>query len=173
MNLLTKLAILSLVTAAAFAQSPNQVGSWSVYTSTGNVTAKNVVMLQTTATSQDRPGTTAKLDVICKNNKVVAIALETGSKLDRHVVSYTQEIPTAKVVFAVTGRVAVSETWAVADKGRTLTPYSQLLQSKLNRTWVERINGTETMDLQLGEKEALTFDTQGLAAALESASCTQ
>jgi hypothetical protein len=183
MKVITKLAILSLVTASTmFAESPKQVGAWSVYSPAGNATGKNVVMLQTTAVGQqqDAEGSSApaKLDIVCKNNRVAAIAVETGSSIDKHAVSYSQAVPTTKVVFVVEGKISVAENWAVADGGRTLSPYSELLQAKLNRTWLERISGTPKMVLQLNQKEgdeslAPAFDTAQLSDALTSVGCTQ
>src|SRR3984885_6317561 len=109
MKVINKFAILSLVTASTvFAQSPQQVGAWSVYSPAGNGTAKNVVMLQTTAVGQHQDArgdvAPAKLDIVCKNNKVVAVALETGSRIDKRTVSYEQAVPTTAVVFTGQGK---------------------------------------------------------------------
>jgi hypothetical protein len=182
-KIISKLAILSLVTASTvFAQSPQQVGTWSIYTSASNVTGKNVVMLQTTAVGQhqDARGNllSAKLDIICKNDRVAAVAVETGSRINERSVSYKQAVPTTTVVFAVEGKSSLSENWEVADGGRTLSPYSQLFQAKLNRTWVERISGTPKVVLQLNQKEgesffAPVFDTAELSEALSSVGCTK
>ena len=184
MKVLNNIAILSLVTASAvFAQSPQQVGAWSVYSPAGNGTAKNVVMLQTTAVGQHQDArgdvAPAKLDIVCKNNKVVAVALETGSRIDKRTVSYEQAVPTTAVVFtAGEGKSSLPEYWEVADGGRTLSPYSELYQAKLNRSWVERISGTPTVALQLNQKEgddslAPVFNTAQLSEALSSVSCTK
>jgi hypothetical protein len=183
MKVINKFAILSLVTAGTvFAQSPQRVGAWSVYSPAGNVTGKNVVMLQTTAVGQhqDAEGNSviAKLDVVCKSNRVVAIAVETGSSIDKHTVSFSQAVPTTKVVFVAEGKSDVSENWEVADGGRTLSPYSELFQAKLNRTWVERISGTPKVVLQLNQKEgdeslAPVFNTAQLSDALSSVGCSE
>ena len=183
MKVINKLAILSLVTAGTvFAQSPQQVGAWSVYSPASNVAGKNVVMLQTTAVGQhhDADGNlvAVKLDIVCKNKNVVAIAVETGTSIDKRTVSFSQAVPTTKVVFVAEGKSDVSENWEVADGGRTLSPYSQLFQAKLNRTWVERISGTPKVVLQLNQKEgdeslAPVFDTAQLSDALSSVGCTQ
>jgi hypothetical protein len=183
MKVINKLAILSLVTAGTiFAQSPKQVGAWSVYSPAGNVTSKNVVMLQTTAVGHrqnaDGNSVPAKLDIVCKSNRVVAIAVETGSSVDKHMVSFSEAVPTTRVVFVAEGKSSVSENWEVADGGRTLSPYSELFQAKLNRTWVERISGTPKMVLQLNQKEgdeslAPVFNTAELSNALSSVGCTQ
>jgi hypothetical protein len=182
-KVINKFAILSLVTAStAFAQSPRQVGAWSVYTPAGNGTAKNVVMLQTTAVDQrqDARGNLApaKLDIVCKNDRVFAVAVEAGSTIDKRTVSYKQAVPTTAVVFTAAGKSSLPEDWEVADGGRTLSPYSELFQSKLNRTWVERISGTPKVALQLNQKEgddslAPVFNTAQLSEALSSVSCTK
>lgn len=182
-KIINKLAILSLVTASTvFAQSPRQVGAWSIYTSAGNVTGKNVVMLQTTAIGQPQDArgnlVSAKLDIICKNDRVAALAVETGSGINERSVNYSQAVPTTTVVFAVEGKSSLSENWEVADGGHTLSPYSQLFQAKLNRTWVKRISDTQKVVLQLNQKEgdgflAPAFDTTELSEALSSVSCTE
>ena len=183
MKVINKFAILSLVTAGTvFAQSPKQVGAWSVYSPAGNVTGKNVVMLQTTAVDQhqdaDGNSVPAKLDIVCKNKRVVGIAVETGSSIDKRTVSFSQAVPTTRVVFVVEGKISVAENWEVADGGRTLSPYSELFQTKLNRTWLERISGTPKMILQLNQQEgdeslAPAFDTAQLSDALSSVGCTE
>jgi hypothetical protein len=139
-------------------------------------------MVQTTAVGQqqDARGNSAqaKLDVVCKNGKVVAVALETPLKVAKHAVSYSQAVPTTKVLFLVEGRIALSENWAVSDGGRTLSPYSELFQGSLNRTWVERISGTDEMVLQLDQNEgnesfAPAFHTAQLSEALSAVGCTK
>jgi hypothetical protein len=180
---IVNIAILSLVTATTmFAESPRQVGTWSVYTSSGNLTRNSTAMVQTTAVGQqqDARGNSAatKLDIVCKNGKVVAVALETPSKVAKYTVSYSQGVPTAKVLFLVKGRVALAENWAVSDGGRTLSPYSEVFQGPLNHTWVERISGTDEMVLQLGQDEgdesfAPAFHTAQLSEALSAIGCTK
>jgi hypothetical protein len=182
-KVINKFAILSLVTASTvFAQSPRQVGAWSVYTSGGNGTAKHVVMLQTTAVDQhqDARGNSApsKLDIICKNDRVVAVAVETGSRIDKRTVSYKESVPTTAVVFTAAGKSSLPEDWEVADGGRTLSPYSELSQAKLNHAWVDRISATPKVVLRLNQKEgddslAPVFDTAELSQALSSVSCTR
>jgi hypothetical protein len=180
-RVVTKLAILSLVsTAAAFAQATRQVGPWSIYGASGN--ANKTTMLQTTAVDQEseesNSGAPTKLDIICKNGKVAAIAVETRTKINRRNETYSQAVPTTRVVFTIEGQVSQSENWAVADGGHTLYPYSELFQGKLNRIWVTRISGTRRLALQLSQAEgteslAPAFDTADLAQALSAAGCTQ
>ena len=65
-----KTAILVLLsTAVAFAESPKQLGAWSIYPGKDN----HVVLLQATSNVQGQPAQ-AKLDVICRNGKLSAIA---------------------------------------------------------------------------------------------------
>ena len=183
MKAIVKVALLSLVTATTmFAESPRQVGDWSVYTSSGNLTRNNMVMLQTEAVGQhqDARGNTvaAKLEIVCKNDKIAAVALEMPSRVHKRAISYKQDVPTAKVVFLVEGRIALSENWAVSDRGRTLSPYSELFQGRLNHTWVERISGADKVVLQLSQNEgdesfAPAFSTAHLSEALSAVGCTE
>jgi hypothetical protein len=168
---------LPTVTAMTFAQATRQIGAWSIYTlSQGN---KNTVMLQTPAIPQD--GNTrdsseaATLSVLCKNNKVVAIALRTTSGVDKHAVSYVGAVPTIPIDLSIAGQITHSQSWAVSENGHTLSPFSEAFQGKLNRQWLERLNdaervaftvrGSETLDLQPA------FNTEQLGAALSSAGC--
>src|SRR3984957_3216349 len=72
--------LLLLSTAMGFAETPQQLGAWSVYPATSNLKGSSVVMLQTASQEQYTDGqgnpVQAKLDVICKSGKVSAIALE-------------------------------------------------------------------------------------------------
>jgi hypothetical protein len=63
------------------------------------------------------------------------------------------------------------------DDGHTLSPYSEVVQGRLTRRWVERIAGTKKMGFQLDGKagESLaqpTFETGELAEALSSVGCS-
>jgi hypothetical protein len=174
---LTSLAM----SAVTFAQSPHQVGAWSIYTTTGNLVGNKMALLQTTATEVRHDGSgpsrTVKLDVVCKNNRVLAVALESGAKVDKHQVSYSSPVPTVHLRFASAGRIEVSEDWAVTAGGRSFTPYSQFAQGSLTRTWVDRLTGTQNMvmyfDGRAGESLAQsTFDTRELTAALSGVGCT-
>jgi hypothetical protein len=180
-RVITTLAVLSLVTTAAtFAQATRQVGPWSIYDAAGNT--HKTTMLQTTSVDQQpaESGSAAptKLDIICKNDKVAAIAVETKVKVNRRNEIYSQAVPTTRVVFTIEGQVSESENWAVADGGHTLYPYSELFQGKLNRIWVTRISGTRRLALRLNQTEgteslAPAFDTADLAQALSAAGCTE
>jgi hypothetical protein len=166
----TTVILVLLSTAAAFAESPKQLGAWSIYTAEDN----HVVMLQSMSTAQDHP---AKLDVVCRNGKLSAIALEPGVAIGKNVLSFTAVVPTTRVAYSVEGQANQSEEWAVLDNGRTLSPYSEALQGRLTRRWVERIAGMKKMGFQLDGKagESLgqpTFETGELAEALSSVGCS-
>jgi hypothetical protein len=179
----TLVAFTSLVmSAVTFAQSNHQVGAWSIYTTTGKLTGNKMVLLQTAASEsgQGANGSSrpVKLDVVCKNNRVLAIAVEQGSKIDKHLVSYESPVPTVHLRFASTGMIEVSENWAVTAGGRSLTPYAQFSQGSLNQTWVDRLSGTDNMVLYVDGHEGdsmaqATFDTRDLNSALSQVGCTK
>jgi hypothetical protein len=183
MKKVTLVALTSLaMSAVTFAQSQHQVGAWSIYTTTGRLAGNKMVLLQTTASDEGKVANgaprTVKLDVVCKNNRVLAIALEPGSKVDKHLVSYGSPVPTVHLRFASAGTIEVSENWAVTAGGRSLTPYSQLSQRSLNQTWVDRLSGTDNMVLYIDGREGdslaqSTFDTRELTAALSGVGCTK
>jgi hypothetical protein len=167
----TKTVIFALLsTAVAFAESPRQLGAWSIYTANDN----HVVLLQSTSDAQGHP---AKLDVVCRNGKLSAIALEPSVAIDKSAVSFTAVVPTTRVAYSLEGQAHQSEEWAVLDDGRTLSPYSEVLQRRLTRRWVERIAGMKKMGFQLDGKTAEslsqpTFETEELAEALSSVGCS-
>jgi hypothetical protein len=165
------------VTAMTFAQATRQIGAWSIYTpSQGN---KGTVMLQTSAIPQDGEtkdsSEAATLDVLCKNNKVVAIALHTTSGVDKSAVSYTGAVPTIPINFSAAGQTTHSQSWAVSEGGHTLSPFSEAFQGKLNRQWLEHLNGAERVSFAVRGSETLklqpAFNTEQLGAALSSAGC--
>jgi hypothetical protein len=166
----TTVILVLLSTAAAFAESPKQLGAWSIYTAEDN----HVVMLQSMSTAQDHP---AKLDVVCRNGKLSAIALEPSVAIEKSALSFTAVVPTTRVAYSLEGQANPSEQWAVLDNGRTLSPYSEASEGKVTRRWAERIAGTRTIGFQLDGKagESLsrsTFETGQLAEALSSVGCS-
>lgn len=171
MKTATKTVILVLLsTAVAFAESPRQLGAWSIYTAKDN----HVVMLQSMSTAQDHP---AKLDVVCRNGKISAIALEPGMAIDKSALSFTSVVPTTRIAYSLEGHANPSEQWAVLDNGRTLSPYSEAFEGKVTRRWAERIVGARTMRFQLDGKagESMgqpTFETGELTEALSSVGCS-
>jgi hypothetical protein len=166
-----------LSTAMGFAETPIQLGAWSVYS--GNLTGSHVVLLQSLSGQfKDAQGNPvqAKLDVICKKGKLSAIALEPNMKIEKSAISFNGAVPTTRVSFALDGQINQSEKWAVLDGGRTLSPYSEVLQGKLMRSWIERISGMKKMGFQLdgkaGELAQPTFETGELSEALSSVGCS-
>ena len=159
-----------LSTAMAFAESPRQLGAWSIYTASDN----HVVLLQSTSNAESH---SAKLDVVCRNGKLSAIALEPGVAIGKNVLSFTAVVPTTRVAYNVDGQANQSEQWAVFDDGRTLSPYAEVLQGRLTRRWVERIAGMKKVGFQLDGKAGEsfgqpTFETGELAEALSSVGCS-
>jgi hypothetical protein len=173
----TFVVLTSLVlSAVSFAQTNHQVGAWSIYTTSGKLTGNKMALLQTT--SSNGSSQKVKLDVVCKNNRVVAVAVEPESKIDKHLVSYDSQVPTVHLRFASTGMIEVSEDWAVTAGGHGLTPYAQISQGALNRTWVDRLSGTDKMILFLDGRAGdslvqSTFDTRELTEALTAVGCTK
>jgi hypothetical protein len=164
-------------TAMTYAQSTQHIGSWSIYT-IANV-GKTSVMLQTPAIEQNADSGDGKaavtLNVLCRNNKLVAIALHSAEGIDEHAFNDVQEVPTIQIVASNGGHVQ-AEKWAVTEKGHTLIPYSQFSQGKRNRQWLERLNAAQTVSFQLGGSQTRTslqpsFHTEQLEEALSAAGC--
>jgi hypothetical protein len=161
-----------LSTAVAFAESPRQFGAWSIYTAK----AHRVVLMQSTSTVQGQPGQ-AKLNVVCRNGKLSAIALEPSTAIGKSTLSLTGVVPTTRAAFSFEGQANQSEEWAVLDDGRTLSPYSEVLQGRVTRHWVERSAGMKKMGFQLDGRASEsttqpTSETGELAEALSSVGCS-
>jgi hypothetical protein len=173
-----KAIILSLVlTATGFAETPVQLGAWSVVAPKGNHAGDRVVMLQTTSQTESLNGgetPAAKLDVICRNGKLSAIALEPAGAIRKAAISFTGTVPTTRV--AANDQTDQFDTWAVTDGGRTLTPYSEAFQGKATAHWIERISGTQKLSFQVeaNTQSSLqtTFETGQLSEALFSVGCS-
>jgi hypothetical protein len=171
--------LLLLSTAMGFAETPQQLGAWSVYPGTSNTKGSSVVMLQATSQGQYTDGegkpVQAKLDIICKSGKVSAIALEPGVAIRSNAMSFSGPVPTTRVVFVADGQTDRSESWAVLDGGRTLSPSAEVLQGKLMQRWIERISGSKKMSFEVGAKAESdtqpTFETGELSSALSSVGC--
>lgn len=164
-------------TAVGFAQTPNQFGAWSIYES-GNHSGNHVIMLQSTSRAlyngDVSNGNQAKLDVICRNGKLAAVALEPSVNVMKTSLSNSGSVTTTRISFSVAGQMNQTENWAVLDEGHSLSPYSELLQGKQMRQWVERIAGTDQLAIQLHAEEGLAesaFPTADLAGALASVGC--
>lgn len=128
-------------------------------------------MLQTVSTTSP-----AKLDVICRHGKLAAIAIEPDVMIDETALSFTAVVPMAKLAFT-TDDESRSEKWAVVDDGHSLTPYSELSQGKLNRSWISRISASKKLDVRLagiaGEMNGQpSFETENLSLALNSVGCS-
>ncbi len=177
-----KTSIFVLISSAmAFAQTPKQLGAWSVYPANGNLTSNHVVLLQATSEEQykNAHGDTvqAKLDIICTKGKLSAIALEANVAIDKSAMSFDEPVNTTRISFSADGQRNQSENWAVLDGGRTLSPYAEVLEGKLMRRWVQRISSTQKMAFQLGGKAAASqaqpsFATGKLSEALASVGCS-
>ena len=163
-----KMMILVLFsTALASAETPAPFGSWKIYHADGD----RVFMVQTVSTTSS-----AKLDVICRHGKLAAIAIEPDLMVDETALSFTEVVPTTRLAFTLDDENR-SEKWAVLDDGHSLTPYSELSQGKLNRSWVSRISATKKLDVRLagiaGEMNGQpSFETQDLGLALTSIGCS-
>lgn len=154
-----------LSTALAHAQTP--FGSWKIYHAQGD----RVFMVQTVSTTSP-----AKLDVICRRGRLSAIAIEPDLTMDETALSFTAVVPTASLAFTLDDE-SRSEKWAVVDDGHSLTPYSELSQKKLNRSWVSRISSSKKMQVRLagiaGEMNGQpSFETENLTQALSSIGCS-
>jgi hypothetical protein len=178
----TKTIIFVLIsTAMGFAETPKQIGAWSVYPANGNLTSNHVVLLQSTSEEQykDAHGNPvqAKLDVICTKGKLFAIALEPNVAIAKSAMSFDGPVTTTRIAFSADGKSNQSENWAVLDGGRTLSPHSEILEGKLMRRWTARISGTQKMAFQLDGKAAESqaqpsFATGKLSEALASVGCS-
>ncbi len=178
MNLSLKALIVSLaLTATAFAESPVALGAWSVTTVNGNHVSNRTVMLQTTAQAADgeQAGNPAKLDVICRNGKLSAIALEPAAQISKGAISFDGAVATTRVALMSSDATQQFGNWAVTDGGRTLTPYSEALQGKLTSRLIEQLARTQTVSfrVQASERSAQnTFATARLSEALFSVGCS-
>jgi hypothetical protein len=169
----TTIMFFLLSSALGFSQTPAQQGGWSIYR------ASNKVVLLQSASEEQHEGAAdnqsqAKLDFICNKGKLVAIALEPRETISSSAMSYAGPVPTTRVKLSTDGQISHSENWIVLDRGRTLSPNSELSQRKLIRYWAGRIAGTQKMVVQVGgQSEAQSsFATDGLAEALASAGCS-
>ncbi len=93
MKNVTKTIIFVLIsTAMGFAETPKQLGAWSVYPTNGNLTSNHVVLLQSTSEEQYKDAlgnpVQAKLDVICTKGKLFAIALEPNVAIEEECDDY-------------------------------------------------------------------------------------
>jgi hypothetical protein len=116
-----------LSTAVAFAESPKLLGAWSIYPANND----HVVLLQSTSSVQGQPAQ-AKLDVICRNGKLCAIALEPSAAIQKSRLSFTGVVPNTRVAFSSEGQANQSEPWAVMDDEHTRSPCQKSLKASSN-----------------------------------------
>jgi hypothetical protein len=165
--------LLLLSSALGFAETPTQLGGWSVY-----LASDQVVLLQSASEEQHKGAgdnqAQAKLDFICKKGKLSAIALEPSVTIKRSAMSFAGPVPTTRVNLSTDGRISHSENWIVLDNGRTLSPNSEVFQGKLMRYWAERVASTQKMVIQVdGQSQTQSsFATGELTEALASAGCS-
>ncbi len=167
---------LGLGATLGLADSSRQFNAWTVYPSVGNQS----VLLQVTSQPRDNDmqGTQvqAKLDVVCSKDKVVALAVETNMPIEKDSMSLTGVVPTTRIAFVSGDQAIDSENWAVLNGGRTLSPYSEAFQGRLNRHWMQRLVDNQQLTLHLGSASGdvaqPTFDTRQLNEALSSAGCS-
>jgi hypothetical protein len=175
----TKAAIFVLISSAmGLAQTPHQLGAWSVFPADSNSTHNHVVMLQSASAEQftDPFGNPAqaKLDVICKKGKLSAVALEPNLRLQESAMSVSGPVPTTRVDYTLANNSNRSENWAVLDNGNTVAPYSSVFEGRLKKRWIERISASKTVAFQLvGEDGEIkpTFATEHLTQALSAVGC--
>jgi hypothetical protein len=166
---------LGLGETLGLADSSRQFNAWIVYPAVGNQS----VLLQVTSQLGDKDiqGTQvqAKLDVVCRKDRVVALAVETDLPIEKSSLSFSDAVPTTRVAFVSGDQTVRSENWAVLNGGRTLSPYSEAFQGRLNRYWMQRLVDNQKLTLHLGSASGdvaqPTFDTRELSEALSSAGC--
>jgi hypothetical protein len=123
----TTVILVLLSTAAAFAESPKQLGAWSIYTAKDN----HVVLLQSTSTAQGDP---AKLDVICRNGKLSTIALEPSVAIEKNALSFTAVVPTTRVAYSLEGK-ANPNNGRSRTTGARFLPIPKSLRARSHGAW--------------------------------------
>jgi hypothetical protein len=169
-----------ICTAMGFAQTSGKFEAWSVYPPAAR-NGETTTLLQTNSLEsvQDAEGRPMafKLDVICKKGKPYRVALETTTPVSKRAMNFSGEAVTTPVSFQADGSSPEVQSWAVLDNGHTISPYSELMQGKRNRSWIERLGGTNTLVLELPGVSSqnpirVSFDTKGISEALAAAGCS-
>jgi hypothetical protein len=172
--------LLLLCTAMGFAQTPQTFGTWSVYPLTSRH-GQATILLQTRSLEQDEDAqgqpVVLKLDAVCKGGKLYQVAVETDTPVAKHAMNFSGAVPTTSVSFQSDGSGSELQRWAVLDGGYTVSPYSEVRQGKRNRSWIERVAGTDTLILEFqgGSREdpiRAGFNTKGISEALAAVGCT-
>jgi hypothetical protein len=172
--------LLLLCAAMGFAQTPQTFGAWSVY-QLASRGGQATILLQTKSLEQDEDAqgqpVVLKLDAVCKGGKLYQVAVETDTPVAKHAMNFSGAVPTTPVSFQVDGNGAEVQSWAVLDGGHTISPYSEVMQGKRNRSWIERVAGTDMLILEFrgGSQEDpihARFNTTGISEALAAAGCS-
>jgi hypothetical protein len=173
-------SLLLLCSAMGFAQTSQTFGAWSVYQLAGR-NGQATTLLQTKSLEQevDAQGqpVVLKLDAVCKGGKLYQVAVETDTPVAKHAMNFSGAVPTTSVSFEVNGNGPEVQSWAVLDSGHTVSPYSEVMQGKRNRSWIERVAGTDMLILEFrgGSQEDpihARFNTTGISSALAAAGCS-
>jgi hypothetical protein len=172
--------LLLLCTAMGFAQTSQTFGAWSVYLLASRH-GQATTLLQTRSLERDEDAqgqpVVLKLDAVCKGGKLYQVVVETDTPVAKHAMNFSGAVPTTPVSFQADGNGPEVQRWAVLDGGHTVSPYSEAMQGKRNRSWIERVAGTDTLliEFQGGSHEdpiRAGFNTKGISEALAAVGCT-
>jgi hypothetical protein len=173
-------SLLLLCTTMGFAQTSQTFGAWSVYQLAGR-NGQATTLLQTKSLEQDVDAQgqpmVLKLDAVCKGGKLYQVAVETDTPVAKRAMNFSGAVPTTRVSFQADGNGPEMQSWAVLDGGHTVSPYSEAMQGKRNRSWIERVAGTDMLILEFrgGSQEDpihARFNTTGISSALAAAGCS-
>jgi hypothetical protein len=172
--------LLLLCAAMGFAQTPQTFGAWSVY-QLASRNGQPTTLLQTKSLEQDQDAqgqpVVLKLDAVCRGGKLYQVAVETDTPVAKRAMNFSGAVPTTPVSFQADGNGPEVQNWAVLDGGHTVSPYSEVMQGKRNRSWIERVAGTDMLVLEFrgGSQEDpihARFNTTGISSALAAAGCS-
>jgi hypothetical protein len=175
------LSVLCFSSALGLAQTASTAGAWSIYSYPSDSSAHARTLIQTKSHDQywnnlGQP-VEANLDVICSHGRLVAIALDTNSKVSKQDVNPRGGVDTTPVSFRLDQQTPESEPWQVLDDRETLTPYTAIFHGKHKAEWAERLLSSETLTFSFhGEQNTqpvrVSFSTAGFKDALASSGCT-
>jgi hypothetical protein len=172
--------LLLLCAAMGFAQTAQTFGASSVYQRAGR-NGQATTLVQTKSLEQDVDAQSQpvvlKLDAVCKGGKLYQVAVETATPVTKRAMNFSGPVPTTPVSFQVDGNGPEVQSWAVLDGAHTVSPYSEAMQGKKNRSWIERVAGTDMLILEFrgGSQEDpihARFNTTGISSALAAAGCS-
>ena len=179
--IVTAVVFAQLATALVFSQTSQTVGEWSIYSSADKGHHRSVTLIQTKSeekysNNKGQP-VEAQMDAICVKGELVAVAVDTNSVVNRGNVNLSGAVDTIPVDFSLGSRPLQSESWAVSDHGRTLSPYAEILQGRRTREWATRIANSDKIVLHVGgfrnaDSVKVTFNTAGFSQALTAAGCS-